>query len=59
LKGITKVKVYMKWGDNKIDCICLKDGCECKNKDGCEDGSVTHDRYEGVKECFYQGKYGK
>ncbi len=59
MKGITKVNVYMKWKGNKIDCICLKDGCECKNKDDCETDSVTHDKYEGVEECFKQNRYGK
>ncbi len=59
MKGITKVKVYMKWKDNKIDCICLQKDCECTKKADCEPDSVTHDKYEGVEECFKQDRYGK
>jgi len=49
----------MKWKDNKIDCICLKEGCECTKKANCEEDSVTHDKFEGIEECFKQNKYGK
>lgn len=59
MKGITKVKVYMKWKDNKIKCICLKEDCACSNKTNCEEDSVTHDKYDGIKECFTQNRYGK
>ena len=59
MKGITKVKVYILWGDNRIKCICVQEGCKCKNKGGCDPDVIAHDRYEGIEECFKQDKYGK
>ena len=59
MKGITKVKVYIKWEDNKIVHICTQENCECKDKVNCEPDVVTHDKYKGIKECFKQDRYGK
>lgn len=59
MKGITKVKVLIKWGDNRIKCICLREGCKCKDKSFCEADSVAHDKFEGIEECFKQDRYGK
>jgi len=49
----------MKWKDNQVVHICMQEGCECKDKDKCEPSIVTHDAYEGIKECFKQNRYGK
>lgn len=59
MKGITKVKVYIKWKDNQVVHICMQEGCECVEKDKCEPSIVTHDAYEGITECFKQDRYGK
>lgn len=58
MKTRETLKVYIRFWDGKVSCICLQSekGCESES---CIKDKVTRDKFKGVQECFKQNRYGK
>lgn len=55
--GKLNLKVYIRFEDGVIKCMCLRrcKKCDCK----CEKDIVTYDKYRDGEKTFPQNRYGK
>lgn len=54
-----KIKVYVKYNDKDIKCMCLVSNPLCKEYNNCNKDIVTLDKFQGWQQCFNQNRYGK
>lgn len=53
-----KLKVYINFKDGKTVCICMRSAKGCGSRH-CIKACVSRDRFEDVKGCFKQNRFGK
>lgn len=53
-----RIKVWIKYEKGQTVCICSRANKKC-DSDTCLKEKVFRNRYEGLKECFRQDRYGK
>ena len=52
-----KIKVYIRYKDEKVICICKRSNKLCKRH--CSPEVVERDKFYGWRDCFAQNRYGK
>ena len=52
------LKVYIEFKAGRTVCICLRSAKGCRSRH-CIKDCVTRDKFEDVKGCFEQNRFGK